>query len=236
MSDTEAAVPAAGDTAWPQEEQPRGLASSGKKKRKKRTKKKISASYPGPEDVTIEVVQVDAMEILNCEEFVEYWWASYQNAFRDEHVWLEAKGQQTSRSMNLSSSCMARLVFQDEAGSPLKRSCFIAVRRPADCEPIEREGLALLLRHSSICGFATVDEDVKYSGVCHLRMLLVCSQYHRQGIGTEMLRFIVHSSNFRTRTLGLKFARCHSYDSFYGKIGFQTIGVDELYTYMALRR
>ena len=148
------------------------------------------------------------------------WWGIYSKAFKEEHEWLEARGESTSRSMGIVPERMVPLIFGAEAGTKFKRVCFIAHRET------DQGGGAI--------GFATVDIDPDVASVCHLRMLLVDPDSQRQGVGLAMLEHI--SRGFPGRHLGLKFARCHSYEKLYGRVGFKKLGDDELYTFMALRR
>ena len=65
-------------------------------------------------------------------------------------------------------------------------------------------------------------------------MLLVAPDNQRKGIGIAMLEQLVMA--FKTRDLGLEYAKCHDYHKLYSSAGFQRIGDDDFYVYMALRR
>jgi len=146
------------------------------------------------------------------------WHAAYKAAFKPEHEWMEARGQQTSTRMGSEPELMNELVFR-QAAAPFKRECFFA--RAADS--------------ADASGFATVDVDPQPHKVCHLRMLMVAPQHHRQGVGLALLQRIVEE--FAERHLGLKFGNhAPQLEAFYAQAGFKRIGQDALYTYMAIRR
>lgn len=185
-----------------------------------KTKKKKKKKKAGKKKAKLEVVGFDTTDYFSSSANLDKWWEAYHKAFAAEHKWMEERGESTSHGMGVGAQVMMPLVFNDEAGSALKRHCFLARRGAAqEVEP---------------CGYATVDEDPNPAGVCHLRMVLVAPENQRQGVGSALLQYVV--AHFAKRHLGLKFARCHDYEGLYGKFGFEKLGNDQLYVYMALRR
>lgn len=188
-------------------------AAANKKKREK-AKAKKAASKLG----TI-CELADATQYLT-EARQTQWWAVYQEAFKSEHEWMEARKQTTSRQSGLDAQGMVALIFHSNEAA-FTRMCFFA-RHGGEAEP---------------CAYATVDVDADAEKVCHLRMLLVAPSYQRQGIGLSLLRHVVaHFEEHGQRQLGLKYSRCNDYHSLYSQVGFKRIGSDDHFVYMALGR
>ena len=220
-----------------------GASKSSKKKKKK---KKKNSNNPTS---TREAQNCKTQHLL-IEEFsptaffsigsnLERWWHAYQTAFQEEHTWMEARGESTSRGMKLDANRMMPLIFNDELGSKLQRVCFVVSKsgKPTTIQTTI-EGVQENTRQADecACGYATIDEDPTPGGVCHLRMVLVEPENQRQGVGMALLEYIISHDRFAKRHIGLKFAVCHDYEHFYGKAGFVRLGADSLYVYMALRR
>lgn len=149
---------------------------------------------------------------------LDSWWVAYQSAFAAEHQFMEQHSQSTSRSLESAPELMLGLVFREPEAN-FKRFCFFAFAGEDATEA---------------CGYATVDVDTNPARVCHLRMCMVHPEAQGRGVGLALVEHVV--TTFRRRSLGLKFANHHDLGSFYAKAGFERIGQDALYTYMAIRR
>jgi hypothetical protein len=232
----------------------RSITAAAQKKKKKKKTKKSKGGAKNDILASLSVEENSPLVFLSSDQLVNNWWTSYQAAFRKEHDWMEEGGQSTSRKMKLTAPRMLSLVFNDEIGSNLKRVCYFATVGSTSStnssstssssssssigtrDSTTDSATSRVLGDACVCGYATVDEDPNPSGVCHLRMLLVSPEFQRKGIGLAILHHVISSDRFSARHIGLKFARCNDYESFYGKSGFCKIGADDLYTYMALRR
>lgn len=239
-SGDDAPVVSIGETPLEGRDQVTAIIKSKKKgKKKKKSNKNATPSSEMTRVITeAEVNEICANAFFSTSE-INRWFSAYQEAFREEHEWLEGSGHPTSRGMKLSGARMYSLVFQDEKGSALKRVCYVAtVQSPdgTDSSLVINESGTTASNDSHVCGYATIDEDPNMYGVCHLRMLLVPQTHQRMGLGAQILRHIVNCERFSTRHIGLKYAKCHNYECFYKKAGFIVIGSDDLYVYMALRR
>lgn len=189
-------------------------AAANKKKREKSKAKKAAAKS----ELIFEVA--DVATYLTGERQIR-WWAAYQEAFKEEHEWMEARNQSTSRSMpGCNEVGMAALIFH--ASEPQFTRLSFFARRGGEAQP---------------CAYATVDVDTDPEKVCHLRMLLVEPARQRQGIGLALLKFVVaHFAEHGQRQLGLKYARVHDYHGLYSQVGFKRIGGDDHFVYMAIGR
>jgi hypothetical protein len=228
-------------------EEHRQLGSSKSSKKKKKKKKKNSnnpSSTPGAQNSSsktqhLVIEQFSPTAFFSIGSNLERWWHAYQTAFQEEHIWMEARGESTSRGMKLDANRMMPLIFNDELGSKLQRVCFVVSKsgKPTTIQTTI-EGVQENTRQvdECACGYATIDEDPTPGGVCHLRMVLVEPENQRQGVGMALLEYIISHERFAKRHIGLKFAVCHDYEHFYGKAGFVRLGADSLYVYMALRR
>ena len=213
-----------------------------KKKRNKKKKKKEKIATFSP--LLVVVKELDPLTVFTSSDVIYSWYSAYQSAFKNENDFIDGInnklksssagcGSESSQAMGLDGAAMMPLVFLPAAtdNKRFRRVCFFAW----ESENIDGEKDFPVSSNSCLVGYATVDEDIQNpGGVCHIRMILVDPTHQRRGIGKLMLLHI--EERFRNHHLGLKFANCNNYQSFYESVGFKVIGEDMQYTYMAIRR
>ena len=233
-----------------------------KKKKKKKKKKKSEVGTEVGADSFFVTEEMDVLSTINSPEAIDIWHRAYREAFAKENEFMDntcidnSQGQgqggsgKSSQALGLSGAAMMPLVFIISAKDALRfrRVCFCVretgtvplsskknEQNSSDCLDSGKKTLVEKHVKSDIVGYATVDEDIlQPNGVCHIRMILVVPSHQRRGIGKQLLHHI--ENRFRHRHLGLKYANCHDYRNFYESAGFQVIGIDALYTYMAIKR
>ncbi|CAE8710654.1 unnamed protein product [Polarella glacialis] len=164
--------------------------------------------------------QLAPSDYFQSEGRTQSWWVQYQEGFRAEQEWMEARGQKSLfLGMELDAESMAKLLFHTETKGFKNKVCFFA-RKGTD---------------GDACAFATVDVDANQEQPCQLRMLLVAPDCQRQGVGLALLKVVVAHFGKLKRHLGLKFARCQDQENFFLKAGLTRIGMDDECVYMARR-
>jgi len=151
-------------------------------------------------------------------ERTQAWWAQYQEGFQEEQKWMVAQGKESGfLGMAPSGETMANIIFSTVTTGFTKKICFCA-RNAAD---------------ETAFAFAFVDVPADHEQPCSLRLLHVDPKRQRQGVGSALLKMIVSHFGKMKRHLGVKFARVHDQEKFFKNVGFQQIGIDEVYVYMA---
>ena len=164
-------------------------AEAKRRQKKKDARARQKAKKQATKRDVLRIAETSALDNLAPPAKLEAWFAAYSGAFAEEHDWMEARKQSTSRALGLDAARMLLLVFRAEQGSGMERACFFAYSG-GDASP---------------CGYATVDVDPDPARVCHLRMLMIAPEQQRRGVGAALLKHVV--DHFAERELGLKYVR-----------------------------